>query len=903
MLTTVLSIFSISALWIYTEIVKANKILSINKENYENDQKTYLKNEVFRVVELINYSRSNNNTKSKQQLQSEVLSYITKVRLEHGGYIFVNTYDGKALVFDGVKIIGEKDITNMTDPDGLRLFDIEMECARNPDGDYFSYKFKRLDSFTPVPKLSYVFGYNDWEWIIGAGIYLDDLETYLLDQKAQSQSLLYRKVLYIILLFFALLLLIFAVTNYLSVFLRNQIAVITSFFTKAKDENSVIDQKDLRILEFKSLAHSVNIMINQRRVAEKSLKKERDKAREYLRIAGVIILALDTEGFVTLINRKGCAILGYREDEIIGKNWFHHFIPISQKQKIFDRFRKIIKSGIDNFSNTENLVITKLGEERNILWQNTLIKDENGQLQGTLSSGLDITERKKVEASYFESEEKYRLLFEKSNDPVLILGEDDIYLDCNKAALNLLGYLEKSQLIGTHPANISPEFQPDGQSSLVKAKKIIDEARLNGTASFEWQHIDIDNKPFFVDIAITEIPISGTKYLYVVWRNISERKKQEKELLIAKEKAEQSDNLKTSFLHNMQHEIRTPLNAIMGFTQILKLQEFSKAERNDYLDDILSSGSQLSNIIDKIIDFARLQSGNVFISNDKLELRKFVCDIYLSYYKQIHNKKVKLSIDMKNNNYTPVIFTDYQKIKEVTGHLLDNAIKFTEEGSIRLSYTIEEHNVIFKVSDSGIGIDEKHYDSVFGKFNKPTPKHDDKIYGGNGLGLSISKAILEHLGGKISIDSKIGEGSTFSFTIPYDPVKPSGYINRKSIDNKVIILVSEKKSFAKRFSKILYPFKLQVKQLYSGMEAVEYFQGNFPANLIILDSGLQQMNSFTTTKAIQAFKKSIPIIAFVNENENKKGLIEESIVSGCLSFICEKDTEEEIIITISHSLS
>jgi len=901
-LTAAFSIFSLSALWIYTEVTKSKKMLSINKEKYETQQKEYIKNEVYRVVELINFTRSTSLDKTEQEIKDDILGYITKIRLKYGGYIFVNSYVGKALVFDGVKIIGEKDITNMTDPDGLRLFDIELECANTPGGDYFYYKFKRLDSFTPVPKLSYATGYDDWEWIIGAGIYLDDLGQFLQNQKNQTQAVLYRKVLYIALLFFVLLLIIFAVTNYVTVFLKNQIGVFTSFFANSQDEESMIQQKDLRVMEFKSLAHSVNIMIHQQRLAEKLIKKERDKARGYLQVAGVIILALDKDGYVTLINKKGCSILGYKEEDIIGKNWFHHFIPITHKQQLYDRFRKIMESRANTLLNKESLIITASGEEHNILWQNTLLLDEYGQANGTLSSGLDITERKKVEANFIESEEKYKLLFEKSSDPVLILGEGDTYIDCNNAALEILGYNDKSELIGIHPAQISPEFQPDGQSSYKKGNAIISAGRKFGFQRFEWVHIDVNNNPFDVDISITEIPISGTRYLYVVWRNITENKRQEKELLIAKDKAEQGDIIKTSFLHNMQHEIRTPLNAIMGFTQLLKQQDFDKNERDGYYKDILSSGGQLSKIIDKIIDFARLQSGNVYISNDKVELKRFICDIYVDYCDEIQSKKINLELSVDNNKNTSLVITDYHKIKEIIGHLIDNAQKFTEEGSIKLSYVIEEPNIIFKVSDTGVGIDKKHFESIFGKFNRPTPQSSEKIYGGNGLGLSISKAVLEHLDGSIEVDSVVGVGSTFTFSIPYYPVNTEIYINKKNLFEKVIIVITESKSKFKKLSSLVKPHKVQIKRISSGIETIEYLQGNFPADLLLVDTDLQNMNSVTTTKGILTFKKNLPIIALVSKDRIDATTIGEALTSGCVNFIGENESEEETLLIISSSL-
>lgn len=898
MTTAAFSIFSISALWIYTEIAKSKGTLNSYKEAYEIEQKEYIKKEVSRVVELIEFTRKFNTSRSEQDIKNDILQYVTQIRLKHGGYIFINTYEGKALIFDGVKIIGNKDISDMTDPDGLRLFDIEIQCAANPEGDYFYYKFKRLDSFKPVPKLSYALGYNDWEWIIGAGIYLDDVNVFLLNQRNRQQSILYKKILYIALLFVVLLLVLFAISNYLSSFFRKEFGVFTSFFGNRQTENKFINQEDLHIDEFKKLAHSFNIMIKRRVVVEKLLKKERDKARGYLNVAGVIILALDAEGFVTMINKKGCETLGFDEEEIINKNWFNHFVPITEKQQLLKQFLEIMKFEEKLFVNRESKIICKSGQERIISWHNTLIRDDNNNVIGSLSSGLDITERKKFEASFSESEEKYKLLFEKSSDPVLILDEENRFINCNDAALSILGINDLKELSGLSPGDISPPKQPGGEPSVAKAMEMIANAHNEGFSRFEWQHINKDKKTIYVDVSLTAIPISGTKYLYVVWRDISKKKEQEKELIVAKEKAEESDLIKTSFLHNMQHEIRTPLNAIMGFAQILKLSPINKSEQDEYLDDILNSGHQLSKIIDKIIDFARLQSGYIYITNEKVELKKLLIDSFLNNQSNIHNPEIKFSISAKNHNRSSYVKTDVQKVGEIIDHLLDNSFKFTEKGEITLSYFLSDTDITFSVRDTGVGIKKKFFKSIFGKFNRLPIQNSEKLYGGNGLGLSISKETLKFLGGNIWVESEKDKGSVFTFTVPYRPIDYNTVIEDKRLQNKEIIVVTENNTKFNQISSILANSGASIKQIKTGMDAVVHFQGNKQGDILLIDNAIKGMNGVTTTKAIKAFNEYLPIIAIVDE-DNSSQPKENSLIAGCSNYITLNESDEEIIFLLS----
>lgn len=887
----IFSIISITTLWVITEIFRSDETIEKYKETLEEEQKKFLKGQVIKIIELIDYSR-NHSTKSKKVIQKDILEYVSKIRLKYGGYIFINTYAGKALIFDGVKIIGEKDIRNMTDPDGLRLFDIEMECAKNPEGDFFSYKFKRLDTFKPVPKLSYATGYDDWEWIIGAGIYLDDTTVFLENQKNEYQAILYKKILYIILLLVVLIMILFYVSSVLTSFISKEFQVFEEFFKTEPKSRTYIDQNNLQINEFKRLAHSVNIMIQNKQVAEKIIKQERDKANDYLNVAGVIILALNKEGIVTLINKKGCETLECDSSEIIGKNWFNHFIPISEKQELQNKFLKVMNGEIDGFENGENKIISKKGKERIILWQTTTIYDNDNKISGSLSSGLDLTKAKKVETDYIESEEKYKILFENTTDPVLIIGEKNTFIDCNQSALNILGIKTKRQLIDRHPSSLSPEYQPDGKLSLTKAQEKIDLARKEGFAIFEWNHINNKNEVFVVDVSLTQIPISGIKYLYVVWRDITERKKQEEELKIAKEAAEQSDLIKTSFLHNMQHEIRTPLNAIMGFTQLLKQQNITGEERTDYYDDILNSGTRLINIIDKIIDYARLQAGYITLNYEVIELKQLLNNIYRRYNSEIKSKNISFSINAINNNCHPVIQTDVIKVNEIISHLIDNAIKFTEKGKISVEYNIIDDKVVFSIIDTGIGISESEITTIFEKFNRITHKQTEKLYGGNGLGLSISKAILEFIGGEISVESKTGKGSVFSFSIPYKPYSKEKLLSYHKDKNKTIVIVSNTPKKIELLTKVIAQIA-NVKIIKNSFEAVEYFQNDLPSDLLVIDFVLKDMTGSTLCKAIKAFNKNLSIIAYLNSDSAASK--EEILCSGFNDYLDWKNTENEII--------
>ncbi len=903
MATATFTVFSISALWIYTEISKSKQQIAHTEEAYYLEQRNLIKSEVLKVVSMIELFRSTNIQKTTEQLQNDILNYYSTVRINHGGYIFINSYDGDALIFDGVKIIGHKNIKNLTDPDGTKIFEAELEAIKNKGGGFFTYKFKKLDSAKPEPKVSFVYGYNDWEWIIGTGVYLDDVNIIIEEEKNKHQSILFRKVLHITLLFGGIVIVLLIIAMIISSFIKKEFEVFMSFLTEKPNVTTIIDYEKLNIEELKQIARAANIVINKQRNNEQLIKLERDRAHLYLNIAEVIILTLDVVGNVTLINKKGCETLGYDVEYIVGKNWFRHFIPVADKKILSNNFLLVMTGKSSHkLKDKENRSITKSGDERIISWQNKLIFADDGTIIGSLSSGKDITERRLIEKSFSESEEKYKLLFEKSSDPVLIIGKNDTFVDCNYAALKILEYRNKDELIGAHPDKISPNMQPDGSTSIIKAVEMIVKARQNGYHRFEWLHHNKNLVHFHVDVSLTVIPILGIEYLYVVWHDITYRKKQDAELIIAKEKAEQSDNLKSSFLHNIQHEIRTPLNAILGFSQLLKTKDLTSEDKFCYFDDIINSGNQLSRIIDDIMDFSQLQTGTLTVNASNLELKKFIAEIFKLYALVSQNKKINFTINYEPSFFNTVISADIYRLKQVIGHLLSNAFKFTQNGFIELGCNIGAKKITFYVKDSGVGIEPKYFDSIFDKFTKITSDNPTKLYGGSGLGLSIAKTILSHLDGEIWVKSEVNKGSVFTFTIPNIPVSIDINSQKNVLDKSTITIVTNHKKNFNFISKALRGTEANIVHISNGSKAVEFCQNNYKTNLMVMDIDLTGMNGITTTKAIKAFKKNLPIIALCT-NENNKLAKEDALMAGCDDYILTSHNESVIRLTLALCLN
>jgi signal transduction histidine kinase len=253
-----------------------------------------------------------------------------------------------------------------------------------------------------------------------------------------------------------------------------------------------------------------------------------------------------------------------------------------------------------------------------------------------------------------------------------------------------------------------------------------------------------------------------------VWsfRDITQKKKAEDELISAKLKAEESDRLKTAFLHNVSHEIRTPMNAIIGFSSLLNEPDLNVSDRQQYTEIIFQSSNQLLSIINDIVDVANIESGQVKVNMKKTDLNFSLrsLDEQFSYSEKQYNIPISLSTGLPDEK--AIIVTDSTKLIQILSNLINNSIKFTRRGNIDFGYTLKDDCLEFFVKDTGIGISQESIGKIFDRFYQ-VDRTVSRQFGGTGLGLSICKAYVQLLGGNISVNSAPGEGTSFIFTIPY----------------------------------------------------------------------------------------------------------------------------------------
>ena len=391
-----------------------------------------------------------------------------------------------------------------------------------------------------------------------------------------------------------------------------------------------------------------------------------------------------------------------------------------------------------------------------------------------------------------------------------------------------------------------------------------------------------------------------------------ERNIAEKNMLLSKEKAEESDRLKSAFLANMSHEIRTPMNAILGFAELLTLPESSitPEERISYIKLIHNSGNNLLHLIDDIIDISKIEAGQLKIIMKETHINKILKDM-LQSYKEIKKIKGRENIELLLNdeaqNQDLVIKTDPIRFQQIMSNLIDNSLKFTEEGFVEFGYQIQSKNfLLFYVKDTGIGIEKKKKDAIFDRFRK---LEDDKtrVYRGAGLGLAICKSIIELLGGKIWVESMPGSGSSFYFTLPFiksqvsEKVIPDNDIVDLNWSNKKILLVEDEPANIIYLEEVLRPTGAEVFKAINGKLAVDLYKNNPGIDIIIMDIKMPEMDGYEASNLIKKINKSVPIIsqtAYAMPDEREK-----AIRSGIDHYLTKPIKPSSLLSVISKHLS
>jgi len=636
-------------------------------------------------------------------------------------------------------------------------------------------------------------------------------------------------------------------------------------------ETDAFCEKEVEILKelTDDLAFGITALYTRakREIAEKALRESEERYRLIAENTADTITVFDFNLNIIYESPSVQKLLGYTVQESISMSLEQLLPPESlhKVDKAFADHMALEATGNADPYRTITLELEEYRKDGSIIFIETamsFIRDANSNPTGILTVTRDITERKRAE-------EELRILsraMEQSPASIVITDTDGKIRYINYKFTEVTGY-SPEEVLGQNPrilksGEMSTDYYKEMWQTITSGKEWYGEfhnKKKNGELYWELASIS----PVF------DTTDTITHFL-AVKEDITARKQTEIELINAKEKAEESNRLKTEFLHNMSHEIRTPMNGIIGYSELLSGADISSEKQKQYLQIITNSSNQLLRIIDDILEISQLDTKQVKVFDKKVCLNDLLFGLFSIFDVSAKEKKIPLYYKKGLSDNKSVIFTDEIKLCKTVSNLLENALKFTQTGFVEIGYELKGEMILIYIKDTGIGINPEMQESIFERFSQENK--GVSIYGGLGLGLSIAKENTILLGGKITLESEKGKGSTFYVTIPYKPV----FSNEETIDsdgNKKIktekkefytVLIAEDEEVNYLYLEALFELMdMNIKLLHAknGQEAVEICKINKSINLVLMDIKMPVMNGYEAAKQIKEFRPDLPIIA------------------------------------------
>ncbi len=627
------------------------------------------------------------------------------------------------------------------------------------------------------------------------------------------------------------------------------------------------------------------------------------------------------DGVIKLTNDKASEIFELSSEQLVNKK----LDDLLVNQNVFKYLQKIKKED----SLLHETFELKVGLYTKVLTVTGKLDDSN-RVNGHILFLQDITSVQNIKNKYDELRDRYEKILEAGDDGahdgfkylaqntpdiILKLNRDLKVLFYNDALITHFGFLKDKEILGNSLTELGvfnevvrPTWQAKVEDVFIYGEKV----------SMELGFSDESKDLYFDWIMAPEFGDNGiVKSVLALGKSLSEHKLVEKQLMEAKEKAEESDKLKSSFLANMSHELRTPLNAIVGFSALLRGDNISAEEIDDYVEVIHKNSDSLMSLINNIIDVAKIESGKISVEKEDLDLQEMLQSLYEDFKSKVeieHKGRVKLYLSVpKDKNCR--IYSDPIRLRQTLVNLIANAIKFTVKGFVEFGYTIVDTKIRFYVKDTGIGISEAKQKVIFQPFRKEV-ENSNQIYGGTGVGLAICEKIVRALGGEIGLSSVKGKGSEFFFTHPFDVKEGFNEINilsHKTLSisnpvlpkkyywpNKLILLVDENSSVHLQIRKLIEKTGVTLVSARTAAGASKLLMKRKDISLVIMDLKFPDSTGVELINEIRQLNKEIAVIAY--SNELVEGCYDEVLNFGFDACITKSGKKEDLLLLLDKFL-
>jgi PAS domain S-box-containing protein len=668
-----------------------------------------------------------------------------------------------------------------------------------------------------------------------------------------------------------------------------------------KQNETILDNCSLELF---TINHELQKTVHDK---TKEVEKTSSKMETLVNNISEVIFQISFSGELMYLNIAWTKITGFSIDSSIGHNVFD-FLH-SDEVEICKRKLQLLKAGQIQ-SIVQNIRV--LCDDNRYKWCEITIRitnDPDNRDLGFTGTLKNINQRVVLEKEKLKTEEKFKLIFEKSSLAYLI-AIDSCAVECNQACLDLFGVSKKENFIGKNVIDFAPEYQPEELLSSEMTKLRIEICKEVGFSKFDFLFKKQDGTHFLAEVTLNPVSLMDQNVLFVTLNDLTERKEVEKELIIAKEKAEEATLAKAQFLSTMSHEIRTPMNAVIGVTHLLS-EDNPREDQIQNINILKLSSANLMSLLNDILDFSKIEAGRIQIESIDFNLKHLIQNIASGFAVKSKEKGLEFIVNI-DPQIPAYLKGDPTRITQILNNLCGNAIKFTHKGNIQIIIQLQEkHDNSVKlnidIKDTGVGIPKDKQDQIFHSFSQAN-SDTTRLYGGTGLGLSISKKLIEIMGGSISVISDQKFGTTFSFNLDFEishmskPKSISALENssaNKNLKGLHVLIVEDNRMNILIIKQFLKKWNVTFEVALNGQLALEEVQ-NKHFDMILMDLQMPVMDGYQATEMIRNLPdekfKDLPIIAISASafNEIKKKVFD----MGMNDLITKPINPEELYLTI-----
>jgi PAS domain S-box-containing protein len=825
----------------------------------------------------------------EKEIQQEALQRISRIRFGTDGYLFVFTFDGQILSHIDEHLVSNSKMT-LTDPNGVQITKKLLEAAQAPGGGYVEYVSKKPSLGRKAPKLAYAKAFPEWQWVVGTGVYLDDIETTIAQKLELTQQRVKKQFAFILCLFTASLAVTILILSFLSQRIQKGINAFVAFFKKSAVSYEKMDESGLPFSEFQTLAHFSNKMVEDRARAEAVLK-EREATLRSIFTSAPIGIGLVRDRILEQVNERLCEMLGYREEELLGKSARMVYPDDEEFERVGrEKYDQIRQRGTGS---VETRWKCKDGRIIDVLLNSTPL-DPGNLAGGVTFTALDMTARKSAEQRLRDSEKTYRDVFNAMTDGLLVMDSNTTIVDVNTAACETYGY-KREELIGASPTLL---IHPDYRHVFERFRQ-----EIADTGTFLGQAVDVrkDGSTLVVEGRGRLVRIKGKDCVLAILRDITERVEAEKEKKKTEAQLQSAQRLEAigTLAGGLAHDFNNLLSVIQGNVSLMLFDIDPSHPHYENLTSIekqVQSGSRLTR---QLLGYARKGRYDV----KTVSLNQLVQDTSEAFGRT--RKDITVRKELANGPCA--IRADQGQIEQILLNLYVNAADAMARGGdlfLKTAYVTHENMtgrqyhprpgryVLLTVTDTGMGMDAETRDRVFDPFF--TTKEMGR---GTGLGLASTYGIVKSHGGYIDVTSEMHKGTTLSIYLPATEgvvEQPTRTDNKENVQGKATVLVVDDEPVVLTIAaRVLNRLGYQVLEAQGGEEALDVYSKNKEKiDITILDMVMPGIGGGEVYDRLKKMDPNAKVL--LSSGYSRDGQAAQILQRGCNGFIQKPFTMSEL---------